>query len=43
MNQSAIDNINNIVAQDIANGVDLSGPSDLEIWYNNNSLGDFEG
>ena len=43
MNQSAIDNINNIVAQDIENGVDLSGPSDLEIWYNNDSLRGFDG
>jgi len=43
MNQSAIDNINNIVAQDVANGVDLSGPSDSDILEYQKSLGDFFG
>lgn len=43
MNQLAVDGVNDIVAQDLANGVDLSGPDDLDIWIFNNSLGDFEG
>lgn len=43
MNQLAIDNIQIAVDRDLANGVDLSGPSDLDIWINNFQLGDFPG